>query len=422
MDKRPHIRPYLYGMLAGFGAISLSILFFFLIYRFQGFGDAISTLISILMPFIYGWVIAYLLKPICNSVERFFNRHLPGGLRRLSGGLAVAASLLFGFLIVYALLLMIIPQLITSIVTLSSSMQSKLDQLVAWLSGIFADNEVITNFIEEAYDTLSETFLNWVRNTLLPSMQDIVSGVGLGVWNTIIVLKNILIGLVVAIYMLANRKKFSRQSKMVLYSVFNTHWADLILDEIRYADRMFGGFINGKLLDSAIIGVLCYVVCLIAKMPSALLVSVIVGVTNVIPFFGPFIGAVPATLLILIEDPIKAIWFVLIVLVLQQVDGNIIGPKILGNTTGLSSFWVLFSILLFGGLWGFVGMIIGVPLFAVIYDVLKKLIIFGLNRHDHGKMLFDYHDDFGDPVEDTEAENAQAKQQSADESIKPPQE
>ncbi len=420
MDKRPHIRPYLYGMLAGFGAISLSILFFFLIYRFQGFGDAISTLISILMPFIYGWVIAYLLKPICNSVERFFNRHLPGGLRRLSGGLAVAASLLFGFLIVYALLLMIIPQLITSIVTLSSSMQSKLDQLVAWLSGIFADNEVITNFIEEAYDTLSETFLNWVRNTLLPSMQDIVSGVGLGVWNTIIVLKNILIGLVVAIYMLANRKKFSRQSKMVLYSVFNTHWADLILDEIRYADRMFGGFINGKLLDSAIIGVLCYVVCLIAKMPSALLVSVIVGVTNVIPFFGPFIGAVPATLLILIEDPIKAIWFVLIVLVLQQVDGNIIGPKILGNTTGLSSFWVLFSILLFGGLWGFVGMIIGVPLFAVIYDVLKKLIIFGLNRHDHGKMLLDYHDDFGDPAEDTAAENVQTEH-PADEAAQPPQ-
>ncbi len=420
MDKRPHIRPYLYGMLAGFGAISLSILFFFLIYRFQGFGDAISTLISILMPFIYGWVIAYLLKPICNSVERFFNRHLPGGLRRLSGGLAVAASLLFGFLIVYALLLMIIPQLITSIVTLSSSMQSKLDQLVAWLSGIFADNEVITNFIEEAYDTLSETFLNWVRNTLLPSMQDIVSGVGLGVWNTIIVLKNILIGLVVAIYMLANRKKFSRQSKMVLYSVFNTHWADLILDEIRYADRMFGGFINGKLLDSAIIGVLCYVVCLITKMPSALLVSVIVGVTNVIPFFGPFIGAVPATLLILIEDPIKAIWFVLIVLVLQQVDGNIIGPKILGNTTGLSSFWVLFSILLFGGLWGFVGMIIGVPLFAVIYDVLKKLIIFGLNRHDHGKMLLDYHDDFGDPAEDTAAENVQTEH-PADEAAQPPQ-
>ena len=174
-------------------------------------------------------------------------------------------------------------------------------------------------------------------------------------------------------------------------------WADLIMEEVRYADRMFGGFINGKILDSAIIGVLCYIACLIFKFPSALLVSVIIGVTNVIPFFGPFIGAIPATLLILIQNPIKALWFVLFVLVLQQVDGNIIGPKILGNTTGLSSFWVLFAILLFGGLWGFVGMIIGVPLFAVIYDVIKKLVFHGLNRNDESGMVNLYHDAFGDP-------------------------
>ena len=140
-------------------------------------------------------------------------------------------------------------------------------------------------------------------------------------------------------------------------------------------------------MDSAIIGVLCYIVCAIVKFPSALLVSVIIGVTNVIPFFGPFIGAVPATLLILIQNPIKALWFVLFILILQQIDGNIIGPKILGNSTGLSSFWVLFAILLFGGLWGFVGMIIGVPLFAVIYDVVKKLVIHGLCRNDELEML-----------------------------------
>ena len=142
---------------------------------------------------------------------------------------------------------------------------------------------------------------------------------------------------------------------------------------------------------------LCYIACLIFNFPSALLVSVIIGVTNVIPFFGPFIGAIPATLLILIQNPIKALWFVLFVLVLQQVDGNIIGPKILGNTTGLSSFWVLFAILLFGGLWGFVGMIIGVPLFAVIYDVIKKLVFHGLKRNDESGMVNLYHDAFGDP-------------------------
>ena len=159
---------------------------------------------------------------------------------------------------------------------------------------------------------------------------------------------------------------------------------------------MFGGFIEGKLVDSAIIGVLCYIGCSIFKFPNALLVSAIVGVTNVIPFFGPFLGAIPATLLILIENPIKALWFVLFVVILQQIDGNIIGPKILGDHTGVSSFWVLFSILLFGGLWGLVGMIIAVPLFAVIYDILKKLVIRGLKRNGCAELLDHYAREFGD--------------------------
>ena len=206
--------------------------------------------------------------------------------------------------------------------------------------------------------------------------------------------------------MLASRKRFVQQGKLVLHSIVRPRWAQLITEEVKYADRMFGGFINGKIMDSAIIGVLCYIGCLIFKFPSALLVSVIIGVTNVIPFFGPFIGAIPATLLILIQNPIKALWFVLFVLVLQQLDGNIIGPKILGNTTGLSSFWVLFAILLFGGLWGFVGMIVGVPLFAVIYDVIKKLVIYGLQRHQELTLLNSYHDQFGDPADDTPAQPA----------------
>ena len=212
-----------------------------------------------------------------------------------------------------------------------------------------------------------------------------------------LMLTSLLIGLIVAVYLLASRKKLVKQAKMILYSIFKPRWAQLIQEEVLYADRMFGGFINGKILDSAIIGVLCYFACIVFKFPSALLVSVIIGVTNVIPFFGPFIGAVPATLLILIQSPIKALWFVLFVLVLQQLDGNVIGPKILGNTTGLSSFWVLFSILLFGGLWGFVGMIVGVPLFAVIYDIIKKLVFHGLRRNGQLGQVETYHEEFGDP-------------------------
>ena len=399
MDKKPHIKPYLYGMLAGFGAISLSILFFFLIYRFQGFGDAISKLTGILMPFIYGAVIAYLLKPVCNCVEDFLRRLLPEKMGTAANMLAVTISLLFGILVVYALIMMIVPQLITSVTTLYYTARNNLNDFVDWASHqeIIASNQKLLDFIETSYDNLQDTLDNIVRTKLVPSMQSLLSGAALGVMSFVTFLKNIIIGVIVSVYLLASRKKFGQQCKMILYSLIKPRWADTILEEILYADKMFGGFINGKILDSAIIGVLCYIACLIFKFPSALLVSVIIGVTNVIPFFGPFIGAIPATLLILIQNPIKALWFVLFVLVLQQVDGNIIGPKILGNTTGLSSFWVLFAILLFGGLWGFVGMIIGVPLFAVIYDVLKKFVFHGLRRNEEMELVTTYHDNFGDP-------------------------
>ena len=402
MDKKPHIKPYLYGMLAGFGAISLSIIFFFLIYRFQGFGDAISKLTDILMPFIYGAVIAYLLKPVCNCVENFLRRILPEKMGGAANMLAVAFSLLFGLLVVYALFMMIVPQLITSVTTLYYTARNNLNDFVDWASHqeIIASNAKLLDFIETTYDNLQDTLDNLVRTKLVPSMQSILSGAALGVMSIVTFLKNIVIGLIVSVYLLASRKKFGQQGKLILYSLVKPRWADLILEEICYADKMFGGFINGKILDSAIIGVLCYIACLILKFPSALLVSVIIGVTNVIPFFGPFIGAIPATLLILIQNPIKALWFILFILVLQQVDGNIIGPKILGNTTGLSSFWVLFAILLFGGLWGFVGMIIGVPLFAVIYDVLKKFVFHGLRRNEEMEMVTTYHDKFGDPEDE----------------------
>lgn len=409
MDKKPHIKPYLYGMLAGFGAIALSIIFFFLIYRFDGFGSAISTLTGILMPFIYGAVIAYLLKPVCNSIESFLRRFIPEKMNGLINALSVALTILFGLLLVYALVMMIVPQLITSVTTLYYTAQANITRFMYWANHLefIENNEQIMELLNSAYAALNTNLDTWIKNTLLPSMQNIVSGAAIGVLNVVTVAKNLIIGIIVAVYMLASRKRFVQQGKLVLHSIVRPRWAQLITEEVKYADRMFGGFINGKIMDSAIIGVLCYIGCLIFKFPSALLVSVIIGVTNVIPFFGPFIGAIPATLLILIQNPIKALWFVLFVLVLQQLDGNIIGPKILGNTTGLSSFWVLFAILLFGGLWGFVGMIVGVPLFAVIYDVIKKLVIYGLQRHQELTLLNSYHDQFGDPADDAPAQPAE---------------
>ena len=393
MDKKPHVKPYLYGMLAGFGAISLSIIFFFLIYRFDGFGDAISTLTGILMPFIYGAVIAYLLKPVCNTIESFLRRFIPEKMHGLVNVLSITLTILFGLLLIYALCMMIIPQLITSVTTLYYTAQRNLAKFVQWANHVefIENNQQIMDMLNSAYATISTNIDDLIKTRLLPSMQNIVSGAAAGVLNVVTMAKNLIIGIIVAVYMLASRKRFVQQAKLVLYSIFKPRWAELIKEEVKYADKMFGGFINGKIMDSAII-----------------------GVTNVIPFFGPFIGAVPATLLILIQNPIKALWFVLFVLVLQQLDGNVIGPKILGNTTGLSSFWVLFAILLFGGLWGFVGMIVGVPLFAVIYDVIKKLVIHGLKRNKEIDLLQTYHDNFGDPEDDVPVETSASEASPAE--------
>ena len=392
--KNQNQKPYIYGMLAGFGAISLSVAFFFVLYRLQGVEEALATLTDILMPFIYGGVIAYLLRPMCNWYSEQFRSMLKGKRDRLAEGLAITCSLISGLLILYTLIIMIAPQLYKNVASLWGTIPAKVDQLIVWATETFGENEVLLRYFDLSYEAVYTALDTWAESTLVPYVTSIVTGVGSSIWSVLVFFKNLLIGLFVAVYLLGSRKKFSRQGVMVVRSLLKPRWADLVLEEIAFVDKMFGGFVEGKIVDSAIIGVLCYIGCSIFKFPNALLVSAIVGITNVIPFFGPFLGAIPSILLILIEDPIKALWFSLFVLALQQLDGNFIGPKILGQHTGVSSFWVLFSILLFGGLWGLVGMIIAVPLFAVIYDLIKRLVFRGLIRHDCADILQQYHADF----------------------------
>ena len=395
-------------MFAGFGAISLSVILFFVLFRLQGIGNALSSLSAILAPFLYGGVIAYLLRPICNSSQRFLEKYLPGKMRKAAPAIAVVISLIAGLLVVYTLIIMIAPQLLTSIVTLWNMIPSRVQDFLNWAKVTFGEDERLYEIFSNGYETLYETLDNWAKNTLMPQVTSIVSGVGMSVWKVLKFLYNILIGLIVAVYLLYGRKRFARQGILIVRSLFPQRWADLILDEVDFIDRMFGGFIDGKLMDSAIIGVLCYIGCSLLRIPNALLVSAIVGVTNVIPFFGPFIGAVPATLLILIQNPIKALWFVIFVLVLQQIDGNVIGPRILGNRTGLSGFWVMFAIILFGGMWGLVGMVICVPVFAVLYDLVKRLVRRGLKKRGHPELWDKYKADYPDD----EKEVRQNKQDS----------
>lgn len=383
-------------MLSIFGAISLSILVFFVVYRFQGIGDAVDALGKVMAPFIYGGVVAYLLRPMCNLYQNKIEQLLPRKFKRLANSLAVGLSLITGILIVYALIIMIAPQLFNSIRSLWDTLPDKVNQFLSWARATFGENEELLHMFNTAYNTLYSELDSWADNTLMPYLTNIVSGVGSSVYKILMFLYNLLIGLIVACYLLASRKKFARQSVLIVRSILKPRWADLFLNEVAFVDRMFGGFIDGKLLDSAIMGVLCYLGCIIFKFPNALLVSAIVGITNIIPFFGPFIGAVPSTLLIMIENPIKGLWFILFVLALQQLDGNIIGPKILGDRTGLSSFWVLFAIVLFGGLSGLVGMVVCVPVFAVLYDTVKKLVRRGLLRKGGIELWEQYKADYPD--------------------------
>ena len=226
------------------------------------------------------------------------------------------------------------------------------------------------NLLEKGSDALQ----NWIKQDLLTKVNEVMSNLTVGIINFVSEILNFLIGLIVSVYILFSKETFSAQSKKIVYAVLRTDHANMILHLTKKSNEIFGGFIIGKMIDSIIIGILCFIGTSILKMPYAMLVSVIVGVTNVIPFFGPYIGAIPSAVLIALADPMKGIYFLIFILLLQQFDGNILGPKILGNSTGLSAFWVIVSILLGGGLFGILGMLFGVPTFAVVYYIIKLLL------------------------------------------------
>ena len=362
------------GILIGFGTISLSVLFFFFLYKIGEIKTALDKLFQILAPIIYGGVIAYLLRPICKWLYSKLLKWFPKMQHRTADLLSVGMSLVFGVLVVYAMIAILVPQLYYSLLNIWDTLPDKADAFVASLQEKFSGAKDLIDFFDQSSEMLYQTADAWIKETVMPNLSNIVSNVGMSVWKVLLFLKNILIGVIIAAYLLGNRFQFKRQANLLLNRIFKPKWARILSEEATFIDSLFGGFISGKIMDSAIIGVLCYIGCSAFRFPNALLVSAIVGVTNIIPFFGPFIGAIPSAILIFLEDPSKGLWFVLFVFLLPQLDGNIIGPKILGDRTGLSSFWVLFAIVLFGGLWGLGGMIIGVPLMAVIYDLVRKYV------------------------------------------------
>ena len=381
MRERLRSRYFKLGMTIFVAGAALIVLFEAM-NNWDSVGIGWSSLYTIVSPFVYGLVIAYLLCPIYNAtVRRMYalTKHqwrTKKGALRYARIMATVASLLVLFGVVGGLFALILPETVRSITGLVQTLPERVSALMDWVMGLSMNqnNPEIAAVIETVINHASATFMDWAENTLMPKLGDYMSKTFLGVWVTVKTVMNILIGVIVAVYFLNSKEKFKAQVKKTIMALCTKERADDIFEFANYSNIQFGGFINGKIIDSAIIGVLCAILMSIMGLPYTILVSTIVGVTNVVPFFGPFIGAIPGTLIILLESPIQAFYFVILILALQQFDGNILGPKILGETSGLESFWVMFAILVGGGLFGFPGMILGVPTFAVIYYYAGKFI------------------------------------------------
>ena len=340
---------------------------------------AISTIISTVSSVLYGVVMAFLMAPVYDRISIWVGEILSSLFPKWKKSdkyakmIATLACLVILILVVFALIMMIIPELVNSITNVISYAPSGTQNLEAWLKDILNKNPNLEKLIIGNYLDISERLSDIATTTVLPNVNTYIKNLSSGVINALGVVVNIIIGLMVMMYLLNMKTTLASQAKKIVYAVAGVKIGNEIVTEARYIKNMFEKFIVGKIIDSIIIGIINYVFMAIVHMPYALLISVVVGVTNVIPFFGPFIGAIPSIILLLLISPVTALQFAVWILVLQQVDGNIIGPKILGQTTGLPSFWVLFSILLFGGLFGIVGMIIAVPTWAIIYRTISRL-------------------------------------------------
>ena len=377
---------YIKWGLTAFSVIAGAILFYMLLLHGGTVVEEIGKVLRVLSPIIWGLVIAYILWPETKYFQHklfkpMLDRRWPKRDNfRASRTLAVILTIALALLFIGVLLWIVIPQVYLSVENIVSSAPEYLETITDFIERFFENYPDLENALLEATGNMSDSVIGWARGVVLPNLSTIITNVSTGVYLVLRGILSVLIGFVVACYVLCNVEQVSAMSKKIVYSLFSVRRAERITRAVRFMDGIFNGFINGKIIDSLIIGVLCYIVCAIAKMPYVVLISVIVGVTNIIPFFGPFIGAIPSGLIILLVSPVKALIFAVIILVLQQLDGNIIGPQILGNSIGMNGFWVMFSIIVGGGLFGFMGMLLAVPAFAVIYSGAEALIDHNLRK------------------------------------------
>lgn len=391
------MKRYLKIGIIGAAILASGILCAFVLFKMPVIISVLKGITEILKPFLYGVVFAYLLAPLCNKIEEKLFQIFPKAktkARRFICFIAIVISLCVAIAVIWLIIMMIIPQVWDSVMKIIQMVPQKLIVVNNWIEHMLENQPELQAYFEE-FSSQAESNIDSLLNVdTIQKVQSIINSLSVQLFGVLGVVKNIFLGLLISAYLLGSRKLFGTQAGLILHGVFSDKWAKIIEEEIRYTDKMFNGFLVGKIIDSAIIGLLCFAGTSIMGFEAPAFISVIIGITNIIPFFGPFIGAIPCGLLLLLENPMHCLYFIIFIFVLQQLDGNVIGPKILGNTTGVSSFWVLFAILLFGGMWGVVGMVIGVPLFAVIYDIIRKLVYRGLRKHKRESMITDYEEKY----------------------------
>ena len=372
---------YLRIGLTAFLVIAASICFYYLIFHGDRFSAQINALMKVVSPVMYGIIFAYLMTPMVNGIESrilmpFFSRGGKPVSVKQKKYMRVISILLTIYIVgclIYGFFSILIPNIAKSVRSISYQFPYYVQNLMNWSAKFLDDNPDIEKMVLSLFDKYSGEFTSYLNNSIVPQMETLVRHVSLSMISVLKLLWNFIIGIIISIYVLYSKEIFAGQAKKIVFAVFKTSTANQFIKDIRFISSTFIGFISGKIVDSIIIGIICFAGTSIMKMPYALLISVIVGITNVIPFFGPYLGAVPSAILILMVNPIKCVYFIIFILILQQVDGNLIGPKILGQSTGLSGFWVIFSITIFGGIMGIPGMIIGVPFFAVIYAMIRRI-------------------------------------------------
>ena len=382
--------------LTAFLVVLCSIIVFFAIYRLRDVSEVINVILAILTPFIYGLVMAYLLCPIYNftvrniyALTKRVNVNIPRPLT-VSKAVASLVSIIVLLVVITGILWMIIPGLVESIANIIQLLPDSMDSLRSWLDVKLVGWPEAQAVLNGWINNFTENAIAFVTERLLPEYSSIAAGISEGAMGGFNVVKNFFLGIIICVYFLNSKENFAAQMKKIIMAVFSRKAADEIVQGAHFTNRTFGGFINGQIIDSFIIGLICFIVMTLFGWEYTLLISCIIGITNIIPFFGPFIGAIPSALLLLMVDTRQCIYFVIFIIILQQFDGNILIPKIQGSSTGLASFWVLFAVLVGGGLFGFIGMVIGIPMFAVIYAYVSRAINNRLEKRGLATDLAEY--------------------------------